>query len=96
MPAFYSDEDFARLQAAGRDHLWLHFSRHSVYEQGEMPVIVRGEPRHAGGPCSTAVWKGLEGAGPLGARDHRPALTHTHQRKHGHGNRKRPTACPCV
>ena len=43
MPAFYSDEDFARLQAAGRDHLWLHFSRHSVYEQGEMPVIVRGE-----------------------------------------------------
>src|SRR4051812_28845532 len=39
----YSDDDFARLQAAGRDHLWLHFSRHSVYEQGEMPVIVRGE-----------------------------------------------------
>jgi adenosylmethionine-8-amino-7-oxononanoate aminotransferase len=43
LPAFYSDEDFSRLQAAGRDHLWLHFSRHSVYEQGEMPVIVRGE-----------------------------------------------------
>ena len=43
MTAPYSDEEFARLQAAGRDHLWLHFSRHSVYEQGEMPVIVRGE-----------------------------------------------------
>ena len=42
-PPFYSDDDFARLQAAGRDHLWLHFSRHSVYEQGEMPVIVKGE-----------------------------------------------------
>ncbi len=39
----YTDEEFTRLQAAGRDHLWLHFSRHSVYEQGEMPVIVRGE-----------------------------------------------------
>ena len=39
----YSDDEFARLQKAGRDHLWLHFSRHSVYEQGEMPVIVRGE-----------------------------------------------------
>jgi adenosylmethionine-8-amino-7-oxononanoate aminotransferase len=39
----YTDDEFARLQQAGRDHLWLHFSRHSVYEQGEMPVIVRGE-----------------------------------------------------
>src|SRR5215216_6703746 len=38
-----SDEDFSRLQTAGRDHLWLHFSRHSVYQAGEMPVIVRGE-----------------------------------------------------
>ena len=32
-----------RLQEAARDHLWLHFSRHSVYEGGDMPVIVRGE-----------------------------------------------------
>ena len=32
------------LQAAGRDHLWLHFTRHSTYERGgEMPMIVRGE-----------------------------------------------------
>ena len=31
-------------QAAGRDHLWLHFTRHSTYEKGgEMPLIVRGE-----------------------------------------------------
>ena len=27
-----------------RDHLWLHFTRHSTYENGgEMPLIVRGE-----------------------------------------------------
>ncbi len=32
-----------RLQEAARDHLWLHFSRHSVYEGGDVPVIVRGE-----------------------------------------------------
>ena len=32
-----------RLQEAARDHLWLHFSRHSVYEGGDMPVIVKGE-----------------------------------------------------
>lgn len=32
------------LQAAARDHLWLHFSRHSGYEKGaEMPMIVRGQ-----------------------------------------------------
>ena len=37
------DESFD-YQAAGRDHLWLHFTRHSTYEQGgEMPLIVKGE-----------------------------------------------------
>jgi adenosylmethionine-8-amino-7-oxononanoate aminotransferase len=31
-------------QGAGRDHLWLHFTRHSTYEKGgEMPLIVKGE-----------------------------------------------------
>jgi adenosylmethionine-8-amino-7-oxononanoate aminotransferase len=30
--------------AAARDHLWGHFTRHSVYEQGgKVPVIVKGE-----------------------------------------------------
>lgn len=38
-----SADDTARLHAAGRDHLWLHFSRHSVYKNGGMPIIVRGE-----------------------------------------------------
>jgi adenosylmethionine-8-amino-7-oxononanoate aminotransferase len=29
---------------AARDHLWMHFTRHSTYEQGgRVPVIVRGE-----------------------------------------------------
>ncbi|MGF9755214.1 aspartate aminotransferase family protein [Microvirga sp. 0TCS3.31] len=37
------DESFD-YQTAGRDHLWLHFTRHSTYEQGgEMPLIVKGE-----------------------------------------------------
>lgn len=37
------DESFD-YQSAGRDHLWLHFTRHSTYEKGgEMPLIVRGE-----------------------------------------------------
>ena len=29
---------------AARDHLWMHFTRHSSYENGgQVPVIVRGE-----------------------------------------------------
>ncbi len=35
--------DHERLQESARDHLWLHFSRHSVYEGGDVPVIVKGE-----------------------------------------------------
>jgi adenosylmethionine-8-amino-7-oxononanoate aminotransferase len=32
------------LSRRAADHLWLHFSRHSVYEEGgNVPVIVRGE-----------------------------------------------------
>ncbi|WP_210504323.1 aspartate aminotransferase family protein [Nocardioides xinjiangensis] len=39
-----SSADTFDHQAAGRDHLWLHFTRHSTYENGgEMPMIVRGE-----------------------------------------------------
>jgi adenosylmethionine-8-amino-7-oxononanoate aminotransferase len=31
-------------QDAARDHLWMHFTRHSTYEEGgQVPVIVRGE-----------------------------------------------------
>ena len=32
------------MQQAARDHLWMHFTRHSVYEEGgRVPTIVRGE-----------------------------------------------------
>jgi adenosylmethionine-8-amino-7-oxononanoate aminotransferase len=31
------------LQRAARDHLWLHFTRMSAYEQSEVPIIVRGD-----------------------------------------------------
>ena len=32
-----------RLQQAARDHLWLHFSRMGVYQDHDVPVIVRGD-----------------------------------------------------
>jgi adenosylmethionine-8-amino-7-oxononanoate aminotransferase len=38
-----SDEHLARLQTAGRDHLWMHFTRMSAYQSADIPVIVRGD-----------------------------------------------------
>src|SRR4051812_7453831 len=35
--------DNARLQQSARDHLWMHFTRHSTYDSAEVPIIVRGE-----------------------------------------------------
>ena len=32
-----------RLQQSARDHLWLHFSRMGVYQDHDVPVIVRGD-----------------------------------------------------
>ncbi|MDR8414176.1 aspartate aminotransferase family protein [Nonomuraea sp. 3-1Str] len=31
------------INKAAQDHLWLHFTRHSAYQQAEIPTIVRGE-----------------------------------------------------
>lgn len=33
----------ASYSDAARDHLWMHFTRHSTYESAEVPIIVRGE-----------------------------------------------------
>jgi hypothetical protein len=37
------DIDNAALQQAARDHLWMHFTRMSAYDDAEVPIIVRGE-----------------------------------------------------
>ena len=31
------------LQQVAKDHLWMHFTRHSAYDAADVPVIVRGE-----------------------------------------------------
>ena len=39
-----AEHDEASLQAKARDHLWMHFTRQSVMEDGPgVPIIVRGE-----------------------------------------------------
>ena len=35
--------DYDHLQQAAKDHLWMHFTRHSTYDTSDVPVIVRGE-----------------------------------------------------
>jgi len=39
----YDEETYARLQKSAREHLWMHFTRMSGYEQADVPIIVRGE-----------------------------------------------------
>ncbi|MBA2508748.1 MAG: aspartate aminotransferase family protein [Nocardioidaceae bacterium] len=33
----------AGLQRSARDHLWMHFTRHSTYQSSDVPTIVRGD-----------------------------------------------------
>jgi adenosylmethionine-8-amino-7-oxononanoate aminotransferase len=42
-PAAMDAETHAALQRSARDHLWMHFTRMSSYDQADVPVIVRGE-----------------------------------------------------
>jgi len=42
-PGAMDGEAYAALQHSARDHLWMHFTRHSSYEHADVPVIVKGE-----------------------------------------------------
>ena len=35
--------DVTMLSAAARDHLWMHFTRLSSYQDAPIPIIVRGD-----------------------------------------------------
>lgn len=50
------------LAARARDHLWMPFTRHSVYEEGgEVPVIVRGEGAYVWDEAGRRYLDGLSG-----------------------------------
>jgi adenosylmethionine-8-amino-7-oxononanoate aminotransferase len=43
-PQYVSETGADSLADTARDHLWMHFTRHSTYEQGgHVPIIVRGD-----------------------------------------------------
>ena len=39
----FDDEAYAGLQKSAREHLWMHFTRMSSYDHGDVPIIVKGE-----------------------------------------------------
>jgi adenosylmethionine-8-amino-7-oxononanoate aminotransferase len=52
----------AELQAAARDHLWMHFARQSVMTDGPgVPIITRGEGHHIWDSTGKRYIDGLSG-----------------------------------
>ncbi len=39
----HEQPDQAALQRSARDHLWMHFTRHSSHDTSDVPTIVRGD-----------------------------------------------------
>jgi adenosylmethionine-8-amino-7-oxononanoate aminotransferase len=37
------DLNYAALQQSAKDHLWMHFTRMSSYDNADVPIIVKGE-----------------------------------------------------
>lgn len=54
--------DHDHLQRAAKDHLWMHFTRHSSYADADVPIIVRGEGAYI---CGAAGQRYLDGLGRL-------------------------------
>ncbi|NTW39103.1 MAG: aspartate aminotransferase family protein [Cellulomonadaceae bacterium] len=47
--------------AAARDHLWGHMTRHSTWESGQVPIIVKGEGHHVWDTNGRRYIDGLSG-----------------------------------
>jgi adenosylmethionine-8-amino-7-oxononanoate aminotransferase len=50
-----------RLAESARDHLWMHFTRHSSFDAGPVPVIVRGEGAYVWDDAGRRYLDGLAG-----------------------------------
>lgn len=59
----FSEPGDDRLAERARDHLWMHFTRHSVYYEGSghVPVIVRGEGAYVWDDQGNRYLDGLAG-----------------------------------
>ena len=54
--------DNASLQKKAKDHLWMHFTRQSVMEDGGgVPIIVKGDGHHVWDSNGKKYFDGLSG-----------------------------------
>jgi adenosylmethionine-8-amino-7-oxononanoate aminotransferase len=53
--------DDSALAASARDHLWMHFTRHSTYATAAVPVITRGEGAYIWDDAGRRYLDGLSG-----------------------------------
>ncbi|HEY0259228.1 MAG TPA: aspartate aminotransferase family protein [Lacisediminihabitans sp.] len=57
-----TDHDEAELQRKAKDHLWMHFARQSVMEDGQgVPIIVKGDGHHIWDSRGKRYFDGLSG-----------------------------------
>ncbi|MDP9243682.1 MAG: aspartate aminotransferase family protein [Chloroflexota bacterium] len=49
------------LQALAKRHLWMHFTRHGAFEEGEVPIIARGEGPYVWDEHGNRYLDGLSG-----------------------------------
>src|SRR5476651_322376 len=72
----------AELQQKAKDHLWMHFSRQSVMEEGGgVPIIVRGEGHHIWDSKGKKYFDGLSGLFVVNAGHGRKRLAETAARQ---------------
>ena len=60
-PAFPTGSESSELSDSARDHLWMHFTRLSAYQQAPVPVIVRGEGPYVWDSAGKRYLDGLSG-----------------------------------
>ncbi|WP_223695072.1 aspartate aminotransferase family protein [Leifsonia poae] len=77
-PSALSDATEADLQAKAKDHLWMHFARQSVMEDGAgVPIITKGEGHHIWDSRGRKYIDGLSGLFVVNAGHGRKRLAQT-------------------
>ena len=69
--------DYDQPPEGAKDHLWMHFTRHSTYDTQDVPIIVRGEGAYIYDDQGKRYLDGL--AGPL----REPARARPHRARRG-------------
>lgn len=68
-------------QKSGKEHNWLHFTRHSPFNKGDMNIIVRGEGHYLYDSKGNKLIDGLSGLFTCNAGHARPELAHAAQKQ---------------